>query len=81
MDASGFRASDGAELALTMADACADCGELRQALAHLDALRGAREHVPEEYESKRVDWTRRLRAAHDTSPRDGRRSFRIGAMA
>jgi hypothetical protein len=81
MSFTGPSPSAGAELALTMADACADCGELRQALAHLDALRGTFQPVPDEYERKRVEWTARLRAGPDTSPRGGRRAPSVGLPA
>lgn len=55
------RPSEGAELAMTMAESCASCGELDQALAHLDGVSATREPLPEKWESARREWRRRLR--------------------
>ncbi len=62
------------ELALTMADADARHGDLRQALKWLDVY-AEREQLPRSYEEKRRGWVQQMRGERaGTEPRHGRRS-------
>jgi hypothetical protein len=81
MGAIDRRPSAGAELACTMADACAEMGEYRQALAHLDALRSAPDPVPAEYERKQAIWARRVRSGGGSAPRSRLRSLELDPRA